>query len=434
MKLLIDVILPCIAILILVSCVSFFAANETAFLSITKVTLRQLLKNDQSNSKNSPAKKISFLKKDMDRLLSLILIGINFITTLASALAATVAINLAGPSGATIATAVMSFVLVIFGEIIPKTVASVFPVNIAEKTAGTLILLEKIFFPVVWFFSKIAGKITEFMQLFWHDDKSIITEEELRSLIAAGEHEGTLESSEKQMLYRIFDFTDLHIKDIMRHRSLVHFVPVTATYKETAAIFAETGYSRLPVCDGGFENVVGTLYYKDILDSDERDSDTENFAEKYMRQALFLPESLTATELLQHFKAEKINFAVAVDENGSNSGIVTMDDIMKAVFGRSVQRETAEIPPENRIKPVSPTEYIVPGDMRLDDVNALLKLDLDSDDYDTLGGWLLEKFDSLPEAGEVTIHEGVIYKIEDQSQRRIQSVRIRFGASSRQKN
>lgn len=431
MELLFDVILPCFAVLILVGCVSFFAANETAYLSITKVMLRQLLKKDTSNSKNSPAKKISFLKKDMDRLLSLILIGINFITTLASGLAATIAINMFGASGATIATIVMSFILVIFGEIVPKTVAEIYPIGIAEKTSGILILLEKIFFPIVWFFSKISGKMTEIMQIFWHDDKSIITEEELKSLFAAGEHEGTLETSEKKMLYRIFDFTDLRIKDIMRHRSLVRFVQARANFKETASVFAESGYSILPVCDGGFENVVGTIHYKDILESDERDFEINNFAEKYMWQPVFLPETLTATELLQRFKSEKINFAVAVDENGSNSGIVTTDDIMKAVFGRSVQGEAKEMPPESRIKPLSPTEYLVPGDIRLNDVNELLKLDLDSENYDTLGGWLLEQFDALPESGEAIMIENIVYKVEDQSQRRIKSVKIRFNSNAK---
>lgn len=423
MKTFIEIILPVLADIALVGIVAFFAASETAFLSITRVTLHQLLKKD-GNKKNTPAKKIHSLKKDTNKLLSLILIGINFITSLASGLAATIAIKIAGNAGSAYATIVISFLLIIFGEIMPKTVAAVFPVQTAGKFAGTLILLQKLFFPVVWLFSKITNVITGFLNHFVSESRELITEEELKSLIAVGENEGTLESSEKRMLYKIFEFTDLRVHDIMRHKSHVHFVPEDADYDQIADIFAQTGYSRLPVCRDNFEDVLGVLYYKNVLLAGRARSENKNLAKKCMRPALFIPETITATELLKKFRKENVNFAVAVDENGSNIGIVTMDDIMRAVFGHSVHGEQTEIPPENRIIPVTAKEYLVPGDMRIDDVNELLKLELYSDDYDTLAGWIMEQFDAIPEAGEVIKRGGVLYKVEDQSQRRIQTVRI----------
>ena len=151
------VILPSIAVFVLVAVVAFFASSETAYLSITKMTLKQLLKNDDSTKKSTPAKKIAFLKKDTDKLLSLILIGINFVTSLASGLAATIAINIAGEKGAAYATVIMVFVLIIFGEITPKTFAAVYPIKAATLFATPLIILQKIFFPIVWIFAKIAG-------------------------------------------------------------------------------------------------------------------------------------------------------------------------------------------------------------------------------------------------------------------------------------
>jgi putative hemolysin len=143
-----------------------------------------------------------------------------------------------------------------------------------------------------------------------------------------------------------------------------------------------------------------------------------------MKPTLFVPETLYATELLQKFKNEKQSFAIAVDENGSNSGIVTMDDILRAVFGRSINSIHNELPPEKRIHPVSIVEYLVPGDIKIDDANELLDLDLESENYNTIGGWLLEQFGELPEIGATIKRDGVIYRIEEQSQRRIQSVRI----------
>ncbi|MGI5070702.1 HlyC/CorC family transporter [Treponema pectinovorum] len=418
-----EILLPLIIDIFLVCVIAFFAASETAFLSINRVTLHQMLKKD-GNKKHSSAKKIQFLKNDTDKLLSLILIGINFVTALTSGIAATVAIKIFGDAGSAYATFVIAFILIIFGEIMPKTVASVYPVQVAGLFAGILIIVEKILFPVVCIFSSITSFITRVLTKFVKENKELITEEELKSLIAVGENEGTLESSEKKMLYRIFNFTDLTVHDIMRHRSHVQFVPENASFSQIVEIFAETGYSRLPVCRENFENVIGVLYYKNILLAGRVRKDSKNLAVRCMRPALFIPKTMTATELLQKFRRENANFAVAVDENGSNVGIVTMDDIMRAVFGHSVHVEQKEVPPEALIVPVTSKEFLVPGDMRIDDVNELLKLNLESDNYDTLAGWLLEQFDCLPEAGETIRKNEILYKVEDQSQRRIKSVRI----------
>ena len=424
MTVFLDYVLPCLGIAALVGVIAFFAASETAFLSITRVMLHQMLKKE--NGKKGAARKIADLKKDTNKLLSLILIGINFVTALTSGLAASLAIKIAGDAGSAYATFIIAFILIIFGEIMPKTVAAVYPVQTASRFAGLLTLLQKIFFPVVWVFSKITACITKFFSFFIKENKELITEEELKSLIAVGENEGTLETNEKRMLYKIFEFTDLTVHDIMRHKSQVKFVPEDADFNQIADLFSITGYSRLPVCRDSFENVLGVLYYKRVLLAGKMKDGRENtrLAVRCMRPALFIPETITATQLLQKFRKENVNFAVAVDENGSNIGIVTMDDIMRAVFGHSVHGEQAEIPPESRILPVKAKEYLVPGDMRIDDVNELLQLELVSDECDTLGGWLMEQFGALPESGEMIKRSNVLYKIEDQSKRRIVTVRI----------
>ena len=424
MTVFLDYVLPCLGIAALVGVIAFFAASETAFLSITRVMLHQMLKKE--NGKKGAARKIADLKKDTNKLLSLILIGINFVTALTSGLAASLAIKIAGDAGSAYATFIIAFILIIFGEIMPKTVAAVYPVQTASRFAGLLTLLQKIFFPVVWVFSKITACITKFFSIFIKENKELITEEELKSLIAVGENEGTLETNEKRMLYKIFEFTDLTVHDIMRHKSQVKFVPEDADFNQIADLFSITGYSRLPVCRDSFENVLGVLYYKRVLLAGKMKDGRENtrLAVRCMRPALFIPETITATQLLQKFRKENVNFAVAVDENGSNIGIVTMDDIMRAVFGHSVHGEQAEIPPESRILPVKAKEYLVPGDMRIDDVNELLQLELVSDECDTLGGWLMEQFGALPESGEMIKRSNVLYKIEDQSKHRIVTVRI----------
>lgn len=423
LTLLTNTILPIIAVILLVGIVAFFASSETAFLSITKMTLRQMLKNDDPTKKSTSAKKIAFLKKDMNKLLSLILIGINFTTSLASGLAATIAINLAGEMGSAVATFIMAFVLIIFGEITPKTFSAVYPVKAASLFATPLIFLQKLLFPIVWFFAKISGFLTVVLNALWKDDKNLITEEELKSLIEVGEDEGTLEHSEKTMLYNIFDFTDLRIHDIMKHRSSVKFIPNNATFEEMVQIFAETGFSRIPVCEGSFDDVKGMIYYKNLL-LKSRFKNNKNFLTKVIRPVLYIPETLMATELLARFKKEQVNFAIAIDENGSNIGIVTMDDIMRAVFGRSVHEDSKEIPAEKRIQPVSSNEYIIPGDIKIDKMNELFDLDLESENYDTFAGWILEQFDDIPEVNATIKVDNITYKVESIDKRRIESVRL----------
>lgn|SRR5574344_818519 len=427
MTVFISIVLPVIILMLLVLCVGFFSSSETAFLSIQRITVRQLLKKDPPDAKNTSAKRIAFLKSDMEKLLTLVLIGINFVTTLASSIAAALAIRLGGERGATYATFIMAAALIVFGEIIPKTIAGLNPVFVAQKFSAALIILQKILSPIVWLFSKIAHGITTIVGRLWKNDRGLITEDELKKLIDVGENEGTLEQSEKKMLYKIFAFADLHVHDIMRHRSRVASVSIEATRAEIVEEFHKTGYSRLPVYRNDFDHIAGVIHYKTVLFSSHNAGDSRSAAMQYMKPALFVPESLTAFEMLQKFKKEKASFAIAVDENGANSGIVTMDDMLRVVFGRSVDEyPTEEVSPEKRIKAFSPVEFILPGDMRLDDVNEILDLDLESDDYDTLGGWLLEQFDALPQAGEMIKRNSVIYKVEDQAQRRIQSVRIKL--------
>ena len=427
MTVFLDYVLPCLGIAALVGVIAFFAASETAFLSITRVMLHQMLKKE--NGKKGAARKIADLKKDTNKLLSLILIGINFVTALTSGLAASLAIKIAGDAGSAYATFIIAFILIIFGEIMPKTVAAVYPVQTASRFAGLLTLLQKIFFPVVWVFSKITACITKFFSIFIKENKELITEEELKSLIAVGENEGTLETNEKRMLYKIFEFTDLTVHDIMRHKSQVKFVPEDADFNQIADLFSITGYSRLPVCRDSFENVLGVLYYKRVLLAGKMKDGRENtrLAVRCMRPALFIPETITATQLLQKFRKENVNFAVAVDENGSNIGIVTMDDILREVFGHMTDEYgMSDVPPESRITLAGSNEFLVPGDMQLDDLNEVLNTNLESENFTTLGGWLLEKIGELPGIGAVYKNDKIVFIVEDQSSRRIQSVRVKF--------
>ena len=371
------------------------------------------------------AKTAAKLRENIDELLTIILIGINFMNTLGSAIATALAVSLIGNSGVGIATVCFTFFSLIFGEIIPKTVAGRYTEETVCKNSVPLLVLEKVFFPVVWIFSAISKGTASLAKNILKDDSPLVTEEELKTLIDVGAQEGTLEASEKTMLDKIFRFNDLTVHDIMKHRSLVKSVSVDDNREKIVQMFVSTGLSMLPVYEGSKESIVGVINYKSVIFTSEK-KDEKKYASSVMKNVLFVPETFTALELLAKFKKEHTEFAVALNEQGFLAGVATIDDIQRVIFGRMTDDDKSKIPAEERIKLVSANEFIVPGDLKLDDLNSILKLDLESDEYMTLGGWLLEKIGYLPSTGEIFNWKNCLFFIEDQSQRRIQQVRIKF--------
>lgn len=407
---------------------AFFAGSETAYLSMTNIRLRKMFRERKAG-----AKKVRALFSDIDGLLTVILVGINFTNTLASSIATALAIELVGGGGVGIATAAVSFFITVFGQIVPKTIAGLEDnvEKVAARNAAPLAFLKKIFFPVVWVFSKVSKGAVFLMQKIWRSENSAITEEELKILIESSAADGTLEKSEKNMLDKILEISDFTLRNIMKHRSLVTYISIADSYDTVVAAFKNSGFSHLPVCAPALgdesdskENVVGVLYYKDVLFSKKRSPDFS--PAQFMKSPLFVPETFSIIELIQVFKKENRSFAVALDEQGSTAGIVTLDDVMRGLFGRmSDAGNHNEIPAEARVKIISPKEFLVPGDMHLNDVNSILNMNLQSENFSTLGGWLLEKFDSLPSSGEALRFDEKLFIVEDQSQRRITLVRIR---------
>lgn len=416
------ILLNLFAIAFLLFLGAFFSATETAFTSISRISVRQMLKE---NAKNSI--RVYKIKSELDQLISTVLIGTNFVNTLNSSIATAFAIKVFGAEYVSFATAAITILVIVFAEIIPKTFASFNQKTVAQNSAVPILIIQKIFFPVIWLFFQFT-KLLDFLEKKNIKAKRpLITEEELKALIAIGENEGTLEQDERKMLERIFEFSDLRVHNIMRHRSLVRHIYASDSFEDVIKIFEETGYSRILVYENDSEEIVGMLYFKDVLFADKKICSCNDFVRQCMRPVLFVPETLSAIELLKKFKAEKNNFAVAVNEYGEMTGIVTLDNILHEVFGRITDEHgMVDVPPEKRITLVGVNEFLVPGDMKLDDLNNVLYMSLSSENFDTLGGWLLERFDELPAVGSVYKKDGTLFIVEDQSARRIQTVRIKL--------
>lgn len=410
-----------VGILLLVALSAFFSGSESAFLSISKIQMRQYLLEKRKN-----AILISKLKSNMDSLLSTILVGNNFVNTYSSALATSLAISLFGDSGAGIATGIMTVLVIIFGEILPKTIATNQSYEVAKIVAIPLNVIKKILFPIVFIFTLLSKGINKIESKIVPRKAPLITEEELKILIEVGNKEGTLEAKEKNMLNKIFEFSDLRVRDILKPRTLVASISVDANYDEVVKTFSTCGYSRLPVYTESFDNILGILHFKEVMFSGTKYK--ENFdIKKLLKKVSYVPETISAITLLKILKKEKQNLAIVVDEHGSNCGIITMDDILRSVFGRITDNfDDGEGNPVNRIQVINANKFSVPGETRLEDLNSIFSLSLDSEEFDTLGGWLLEQFGSLPSTGEAIRRGNVIYLVEDQAQRRIKSVLMTF--------
>lgn len=413
-------------LILLIMCVGFFTSSETAYLSLPKLKLRSMVEEGRKN-----AKKVAKLKSNMDRLLTTVLIGTNFLNSLASAIATALAIQLLGSKGSAIAPFVTAFFITTFGQIVPKTAAGIYPDKFACFSSVPLTILEKLIFPIVWLFERLSHLVVGIVEKMIKPAGAIVTEEELKTLIDVGSQEGTIEKDENYLLNKIIKFNNLHVEDVMKHRAFVSMIDKSADYEMVVAEFLNSGFSTILVYSEAKENVVGIINFKQIMFGTDLLDHSEGYAGRIMQQPMFVPGTLSVLETLQKFRNVEHKFAVVLDEQGQTDGIITMEDITTVVFGRmTAENSPDDAAPEDKVKLVSLDTFIVPGDMKIDEVNEILGLQLESEDMNTVAGWLLEQFGYLPQPGNVLINEKNLFTVEDVQQHRITSIRVRKGVKS----
>ena len=414
-----------LALVLLVGCSAFFGASETAYLSLTRVTLRGLQK-----SKDAAEKRVQKLHQKLDHLLSTVLLGTNLVNNLASSIAAGLALGWAGSrfsaqyEGRALAlvTLVMTVIIVMLGDIFPKTIAAYRPLSVAKAVSLPLTVLSTVLHPFVLVFSGLARGLTLLADKVSGGNSGLITEEEIKTLFEVGNQEGTVSANEKDLLKRIIKFQDMKAENIMRHRSVVQSVSKDAAFDELVAAFASRRYSALPVFEGTPDNYVGLVDYRDLLRGKEKFCMEDVIEARKLR---FVPGTMSAAALLQTFRREGVHFAVVVDERGGNQGIVTLKDVLHAVLGRIDRMPEQAHPAQVRI--LGSKAFSVPGGLSLTECNEIFGLDLESEFYDTLAGWVLEQFDALPETGSSLHYKGWKFVVEDVEERRI----VRLGLTSR---
>ena len=409
-----------IALVILLILSSIFSSTETALTTVNKIRMRTL-----SEAGNKKADRVLRVTENQGKMLSAILIGNNVVNLSASSLATSIAIERFGSVGAGIATGILTLLILIFGEIAPKTMATINADQISLWVSGFIEFLMWILTPVIFIVNKLAMGVLLLFRVDPNKSQNAMTEEELRTIVDVGEESGVIETEEKEMIHNLFDFGDSEAKEIMIPRIDMTFVSKDATYQEVIEIFKEDKFTRLPVYEETTDNVVGILNMKDLLLCE----DPNTFSiDEIMREPYFTFEHKNTADLFIEMRKSSISLAVVLDEYGVTAGMITLEDLLEEIVGEI--RDEYDTDEEDAISQISDREYLVLGSTNLDDVNDELGTSFQSDDYDTIGGYCLELLDHLPECNEITFAEdGTLLKIMAMDKNRIHKVSIKLPSS-----
>ena len=404
-----------IILLILLALSAFFSSNETALMSVNRIRLRSLA--DEGNKRASMA--LDILEDQMPKLLSAILIGNNIVNISASSLATTLAYSFGGYM-VSIVTLILTVLILIFGEITPKNYATINAEKITLRYIPIFKFLMTIMTPVIFIINLFSRGVMRLMRVDPDAASKAMTEEELRTIVDVSHEDGVIESDEKEMIYNVFDLGDATAKDIMVPRVHVTFADVESTYDELIEIFREDKFTRLPVYKDSQNNIVGIINMKDLLLYDKNE---EFVIDRFLRKPHFTYETKSISDLLVEMKDSTFNIAIVLDEYGDMAGLITLEDILEEIVGE-IHDEYDEKEDE-LVQKISDREYIIEGSMHLDDVNDHLNTELDSEDYDSLGGFIIEHLDRLPVAGDEVITEECIRLIvEKLDKNRIEKVHV----------
>ncbi len=409
-----------IILLILLVLSAFFSSFETALMSVNKIKLRTLA--DDGNKRAELT--LNIIEKQMPKVLSAILIGNNIVNISASSLATTLAYHFGGYM-VSVATAVLTVIILVFGEITPKNYATLNAEKVVLRYIPIIHTFMTLITPIIFIINLVSRGIMLLMRVDPDAANKAMTEDELRTIVDVSHEDGVIESDEKEMIYNVFDLGDAKAKEVMVPRVHVTFANVDNTYDELIEIYKEDKFTRLPVYEDTTDNIIGMINMKDLLLC----TDHEHFTVRdILREAYFTYEYKNTSELLAEMRDASINIAIVLDEYGEPAGIITLEDILEEIVGE-IHDEYDENE-EEFIQKINDLEYIVEGSVSLDDLNDRLELDtrhqeLESEDFDSLGGFMIEHLDRLPEVGdEFTTEDGIRMVVEKLDKNRVELVHV----------
>ena len=411
-------ILQLVILVLLLSASAFFSSAETALMTSNKLRIRNLAENGDKR-----AEKVLEITANTDKMLSAILIGNNIVNLSASALSTTLTLKMFGSSLVGFATGILTFLILVFGEITPKNVASKNAEDMALKYIGIISILVIVLTPAIYIVNKVAGIV---ISLFIknNDDNNMVTEDELRAMVEVSHEDGVIEKEEKKMIVNVVDFGDTVAGDIMLPRVDMVMVSVESSYEEILKIFREERYTRIPVYEESPDNVIGILNVKDFLLIEDK----ENFSVKeHLREPLYTYEYKKTSSLMVDMRKTGANIVIVLDEYGTTVGLITLEDMLEEIVGEI--RDEFDADEDEGITKISETEYLIDGSTNLDDVNDRIGLELSSEEYESIGGIIMEKLGRLPVEGEVITFDNIILTVKKMDHARIEKVGLKLKPS-----
>lgn len=407
-------IVDIIFILLLLALSAFFSSAETAFTTVNSIKIRALI--DEGNKK---AKIVAEIIENSGKMLSAILIGNNIVNISVSALVTTLTIRLWGDYATGIATGVLTIMVLIFGEITPKTAASIHSEKVALFYAPIIRFLMIVLTPVIVIIDWMSGIVMKALHINVNNKKQKITEDELRTFVKVSHEDGVIEKDERQIITNVFDFGDSLAKDVMIPRIDMTLASVDFSYNEIVELFRETKYTRIPIYEDNADNVVGILNIKDLI---LNSSDTVFHISSVMREPFFTFEQKNTADLFKEMQYHSTSIAIVLDEYGSTAGMITTEDLLEEIVGEI--RDEYDEDEKESINQIDEHTYIIEGSCKLDDLNELLLSDFHSEDNDSLGGLIIEQLDRMPETGDSIEVNGYRITVVQSSSNRVESVKL----------
>ena len=408
-------ILQLVILVILLSASAFFSSAETALMTSNKLKIRNLAENGDKR-----AAKVLKVTENTDKMLSAILIGNNIVNLTASSISTTLTLKIFGSKLVGIATGILTFLILVFGEITPKNVASKNAENMALAYIGVISFLVTLLTPVIFIVNTVAKFVISIFNKNG-DDNNAVTEEELRAMVEYSHEEGVIENEEKKMIVNVVDFGDTVAGDIMVPRVDMVMVDEKSSYEEILQVFREERYTRIPVYEETPDNVIGILNVKDFLLIEDK----ENFVMKeLLREPLYTYEYKKTSALMMDMRKTGANIVIVLDEYGITAGLITLEDMLEEIVGEI--RDEFDADEDEGITKVSDLEYLIDGSTNLDDINDRIGLSLSSEEYESIGGLIMEKLGRLPVEGEIINFDNIVLTVKKMDHARIEKVCLKL--------
>lgn len=414
-----------IIILILIVLNGIFSAGEMAIISIQKSRLKSLIKE----KKDKKAEIILSVKENPEKFLSSVQIGITIFGTLASALAGVIAVekikpilepyvgSFSQPLSLAIAVVLMTYMFLVLGELVPKSIGINYREKVSKSTLPIILLLSRALFFFVDALTVSTNAVLKILGLKKAEEG--ISEGEIKVLIEEGRRKGVIDKTEEEIFHGVFRFAKKSVKEIMVPKPRVYSIDIKSPPNEVLNYIVENEFSRYPVYMEEKDNIVGVVYYKDIMREVYKKGGFE--IEKIMKKPYFVPDTMEISQLFKEMQKRHIHMAIVVNEYGINVGIVSLEDIMEEIFGEIMD----ETDVEEDIEKMKDGSYMVDASSTISDLNEALRLDLpESPDYETLGGFILKKLGEIPKGGEVIVHGRLKLTVLGMEGRRISRVKI----------